>query len=182
MALEAVLYMMNTWELTSDERRSPLMVGRCMAEMVRAREVESMAGFTCSCLWGFSCAQVNVNDRDGGILVGNWSGDYADGTEPSAWSGSEAILDEYIKTKKPVKYAQCWVFGGTLTTSELSRRKTGGGTVEYAISKRVIGPGIVKEIGHILCPRQFNCVIPPFCSLADPGNSCPSHYQFQLCP
>lgn len=62
-----------------------------------------------------------MNDSDGGILVGLWSGndkDYADGTDPTSWSGSEAILKEYMKTKKPVKYAQCWVFGGTLTTSE----------------------------------------------------------------
>ena len=63
--------------------------------------------------------QVNINDDDNGILWGNWSSDdadYADGTDPTAWSGSEAILTEYMKTKQPVKYAQCWVFGGTLTT------------------------------------------------------------------
>lgn len=64
--------------------------------------------------------KVNVNDNDGGILVGLWSGneeDYADGTDPTSWSGSEAILKQYLETKKPVKYAQCWVFGGTMTTS-----------------------------------------------------------------
>lgn len=93
VALDAVLYMMDQWELSSEERRSATMVARCMAEMV------------------------NMNDRDGGILWGNWSGNYSDGTEPSAWSGSEAILDEYMRTKQPVKYAQCWVFGGTLTTT-----------------------------------------------------------------
>ena len=62
---------------------------------------------------------MNKNDGDGGILFGNWSSndeDYKDGTDPTAWSGSSAILEEYMRTKMPVKYAQCWVFGGTLTT------------------------------------------------------------------
>ena len=49
-------------------------------------------------------------------MVGNWSGNYADGTSPMAWSGSGAILEQYLQTKRAVKYAQCWVFGGVLTT------------------------------------------------------------------
>ena len=55
------------------------------------------------------------------MLWGKWASSedaYADGTDPTAWSGSEAILTEYMSTKQPVKYAQCWVFGGTLTTGE----------------------------------------------------------------
>ena len=60
--------------------------------------------------------QVNANDNDGGILVGNWSGNYSDGTSPLAWSGSGAILEQFWRTKKAVNYAQCWVFGGTLTS------------------------------------------------------------------
>ena len=59
---------------------------------------------------------MNFNDDEGGILWGNWSGDYADGTSPSAWSGSGAILEQYWRTREAVKYAQCWVFGGTLTS------------------------------------------------------------------
>ncbi|NXX16887.1 TGM1 glutamyltransferase, partial [Podargus strigoides] len=35
--------------------------------------------------------QVNSLD-DSGVLVGNWTGDYAQGTNPSAWAGSVAIL------------------------------------------------------------------------------------------
>ncbi len=65
--------------------------------------------------------QVNVDNSDGGILSGLWSPndeDYADGTDPTAWSGSSAIIEQYLTAKKPIKYAQCWVFGGTLTTGE----------------------------------------------------------------
>ena len=66
---------------------------------------------------------MNANDNDGGIMIGNWSGDYADGTSPMAWSGSGAILEQYLQTKRAVKYAQCWVFGGVLTTGKEARPK-----------------------------------------------------------
>ncbi|XP_038056774.1 protein-glutamine gamma-glutamyltransferase K-like isoform X2 [Patiria miniata] len=61
-------------------------------------------------------ALVNSPD-EGGILVGNWSGNYEGGTEPTAWSGSASIFEEFIRTGQPVKYGQCWVFGGLLTTA-----------------------------------------------------------------
>ena len=64
---------------------------------------------------------MNSDDSDGGVLVGLWSAnedDYKDGTDPTAWSGSSAILEEFMETKKGIKYAQCWVFGGILTTGE----------------------------------------------------------------
>ncbi|XP_071448143.1 annulin-like isoform X2 [Hetaerina americana] len=60
-------------------------------------------------------AAVNSPD-DNGALVGNWSGDFSGGTAPTKWVGSMKILQEYYRTKKPVKYGQCWVFGGVLTT------------------------------------------------------------------
>ena len=42
---------------------------------------------------------------------------FSDGVPPNLWVGSEAILSQYLSSKfKPVKYAQCWIFGGTLTT------------------------------------------------------------------
>ena len=75
---------------------------------------------------------MNKNDGDGGILFGNWSSnddDYKDGTDPTAWSGSSAILEEYMRTKMPVKYAQCWVFGGTLTTGRCVWWGVGGWSV-----------------------------------------------------
>ncbi|KAK3599211.1 hypothetical protein CHS0354_012819 [Potamilus streckersoni] len=58
---------------------------------------------------------VNVND-EGGVLIGNWSGDYSDGVSPSNWVGSTKILRQYKQTGKPVKYGQCWVFSGVTTT------------------------------------------------------------------
>mmetsp|Transcript_49079 Transcript_49079/g.116818 ORF Transcript_49079/g.116818 Transcript_49079/m.116818 type:complete len:671 (-) Transcript_49079:34-2046(-) len=60
-------------------------------------------------------AVVNSID-EAGLLVGNWSGDYSNGKAPWEWSGSSAILKKYLDTNKPVKYGQCWVFAGVLTT------------------------------------------------------------------
>ena len=59
--------------------------------------------------------QVNAND-EGGVVKGSWSGDYSDGIEPWAWTGSTAMLEEYMRTRRPVKYGQCWNFCGVLTT------------------------------------------------------------------
>lgn len=44
-------------------------------------------------------------------MEGRWDGKYSDGTSPHAWTGSVAILDQYLRTGgTPVKYGQCWVF------------------------------------------------------------------------
>lgn len=60
-------------------------------------------------------AVVNSPD-DHGVLVGNWSNDYGGGQAPTYWSGSVVILQQYYKAKKSVKYGQCWVFSGVVTT------------------------------------------------------------------
>lgn len=64
--------------------------------------------------------QVNSENDDKGIVVGNWSGMYDDGTAPWMWTGSPAIMDEYFKNggEQSVKYGQCWVFAGVATTGK----------------------------------------------------------------
>ena len=60
--------------------------------------------------------QINAQD-DYGVLIGNWSGDYSDGTSPAAWSSSVDILKQYHEADgTPVAYGQCWVFSGVTTT------------------------------------------------------------------
>ncbi|XP_051562884.1 protein-glutamine gamma-glutamyltransferase 5-like [Myxocyprinus asiaticus] len=61
-------------------------------------------------------AMVNCQD-DKGVLMGNWSGDYKDGVNPSQWSGSADILQQWSKKQfNPVKYGQCWVFAAVMCT------------------------------------------------------------------
>uniref|UniRef100_A0A8C5R7D4 protein-glutamine gamma-glutamyltransferase n=1 Tax=Leptobrachium leishanense TaxID=445787 RepID=A0A8C5R7D4_9ANUR len=61
-------------------------------------------------------ATVNSKDENG-VLVENWSGNYDDGVNPTSWNGSVPILKEwYSKGFSPVKYGQCWVYGGVLCT------------------------------------------------------------------
>lgn len=62
-------------------------------------------------------AAVNSVD-DNGAVMGNWGEDFRGGTPPTKWIGSMEILQQYYKKKKPVKYGQCWVFSGVLTTSK----------------------------------------------------------------
>lgn len=62
-------------------------------------------------------ALVNSHD-DGGLLVGNWSGNYGDGLAPWQWSGSASVFDNYYRSGgRPVKFGQCWVFAGVTTTA-----------------------------------------------------------------
>lgn len=63
-------------------------------------------------------AAVNAAD-DYGAIMGNWSTDHSGGIPPTKWIGSKEILQKFYKKKKPVKYGQCWVFSGVLTTSKL---------------------------------------------------------------
>ncbi|KAF7278342.1 hypothetical protein GWI33_008557 [Rhynchophorus ferrugineus] len=60
-------------------------------------------------------AAVNAQD-DEGVLVGNWSSDFSGGTAPTQWMGSMEIIQSYYRKKKPVRYGQCWVFAGVLTS------------------------------------------------------------------
>uniref|UniRef100_A0A182ME92 Transglutaminase-like domain-containing protein n=1 Tax=Anopheles culicifacies TaxID=139723 RepID=A0A182ME92_9DIPT len=58
-----------------------------------------------------------LNSANGaGVLEGNWSGDYDDGVAPTSWSGSVKILQQFYESCEPVKYGQCWVYSGLMTT------------------------------------------------------------------
>lgn len=91
--LEAALYILlagfgaEPSKLMSD----PVIVARVLAKMVNAQD-------------------------DRGVLVGNWSGNYDDGTSPLKWKGSRPILKEFMEKKMSVQYGQCWVFASVLTT------------------------------------------------------------------
>lgn len=53
---------------------------------------------------------------DDGLIEGKWKGDFEDGTNPLSWTGSLAFFERYLQSGRTVKYAQCWVFAGAVTT------------------------------------------------------------------
>uniref|UniRef100_A0A3B4X5F4 Protein-glutamine gamma-glutamyltransferase K n=1 Tax=Seriola lalandi dorsalis TaxID=1841481 RepID=A0A3B4X5F4_SERLL len=66
--------------------------------------------------WCEGKRQVNSLD-DQGVVQGNWSANYTGGSSPTLWSGSVEILKQYHESSgSPVKYGQCWVFAGVVTT------------------------------------------------------------------
>uniref|UniRef100_A0A8C0HAX7 Transglutaminase 4 n=1 Tax=Chelonoidis abingdonii TaxID=106734 RepID=A0A8C0HAX7_CHEAB len=89
--LDSCMYLLDKSKLKQKVRKDPVIVSRAMS------------------------ALVNSNDESG-VLFGNWSGTYTGGTSPVAWTGSAPILQKYYKTKKPIRFGQCWVFSGVLTT------------------------------------------------------------------
>jgi len=53
----------------------------------------------------------------GGLMWGRWQSPYSGGKEPTYWSGTNQIVQQYVTTGfQTVKYAQCWVFGGVLNS------------------------------------------------------------------
>ncbi|XP_040186220.1 protein-glutamine gamma-glutamyltransferase E-like [Rana temporaria] len=61
-------------------------------------------------------AMINSID-DNGVVEGNWDSRYSGGVDPLYWNGSVEILTMWRKRGyKPVKYGQCWVFGGVFCT------------------------------------------------------------------
>ena len=80
-------------ELDSTQRTSPVFVSRFFSAFVNA-----------------------TNENGDGIVLGNWGSDFSDGKEPWRWTGTHQIASRYEKTGKPVKYGQCWVFAGVMTS------------------------------------------------------------------
>nr|XP_055057400.1 protein-glutamine gamma-glutamyltransferase K [Misgurnus anguillicaudatus] len=90
--LDACLYVLENSEVPPSGRGDPISVVRVISAMINSPD-------------------------DRGVLEGNWSGNYAGGTPPTAWSGSVEILKKYHREGgTPVKYGQCWVFSGVTTT------------------------------------------------------------------
>lgn len=56
------------------------------------------------------------NHTKNGLIEGRWTRDFSGGTNPLDWSSSVQILTQYNRTGLPVKYGQCWVFSGVVTT------------------------------------------------------------------
>ena len=91
--LPSVFLMLNRMGLSVEDRVSAAKVARAVSAMANSHD-------------------------DRGILVGDWSGSYLMGRSPESWSGSAPIFREFLRTDgNPVRFGQCWVFGGVTTTA-----------------------------------------------------------------
>lgn len=51
------------------------------------------------------------------LLRGNWEKEIPeDGRPATSWLGTAEIIENFMQTKRQVKYAQCWVFACTFVT------------------------------------------------------------------
>ncbi|CAH1183736.1 unnamed protein product [Phaedon cochleariae] len=92
ISLPTAVYLLEKSGLVAAQRGNPIMVTRAISAIINAVD-------------------------DGGLLEGRWDGDYSDGTSPFAWTGSPAILEQYLTTNgTPVKYGQCWVYSAATVT------------------------------------------------------------------
>ncbi|XP_076318292.1 hemocyte protein-glutamine gamma-glutamyltransferase-like [Tachypleus tridentatus] len=90
--LPACMFLLERSGLKYSARSNPIKVARAVSAMVN-----------------------DLNDK--GVVVGRWHEPYDDGVAPWKWTGSSAILEEYMKTEGvSVKYGQCWVFAGVCNT------------------------------------------------------------------
>nr|CCQ25772.1 transglutaminase [Macrobrachium rosenbergii] len=89
--LPACILLMEKAKVSPENRGDPIRVARAISRIV------------------------NSND-DNGVIMGRWDGNYEDGSPPTKWTGSIAILEQYVSTQKPVRYGQCWVFAAVVNT------------------------------------------------------------------
>ncbi|KAF5293126.1 hypothetical protein FQA39_LY13736 [Lamprigera yunnana] len=109
IVLPAAIFLLEKSNLLHSDRGSPTLVARAISAMVWNLTASHPYSYV-------NIFQINADDDDG-LLVGKWDGNYSDGTTPFDWTGSTAIMDEYLKNGgQPVKYGQCWVFSAATVT------------------------------------------------------------------
>ncbi|XP_018576112.1 hemocyte protein-glutamine gamma-glutamyltransferase isoform X2 [Anoplophora glabripennis] len=92
ISLPAAVFLLEKSGLATEGRGSPVLIARALSAIINSKD-------------------------DDGLLEGKWDGEYGDGTSPHAWTGSTAILEQYLSTGgTPVKYGQCWVFSAVTVT------------------------------------------------------------------
>ncbi|XP_076469796.1 hemocyte protein-glutamine gamma-glutamyltransferase-like [Babylonia areolata] len=89
--LDCCMYILELSELNFTARSNPILLVRKLTAMINSQD-------------------------EGGVLTGNWSGNYRGGKSPLSWTGSAPILEQFYRDKSPVRFGQCWVFSGVLTT------------------------------------------------------------------
>lgn len=115
-------------------------------------------------------SKANYNDSDGGILFGRWTETYPKNcTPPTAWTGSTALLEKFWKKKFYVKYGQCWVFSGLVTTCKSLNKRKCVRTVSNRREFQYVSIAFMIYVHHWF--NTFNCVFLVLRSLGLPTRS-----------
>ncbi|XP_014243165.1 annulin-like [Cimex lectularius] len=59
---------------------------------------------------------INANNCDGGVMLSSTTGNFDKTESPLLWCASAPILQAYYSTKEPLRFANCLVLAGVLTT------------------------------------------------------------------
>lgn len=98
-------------------------------------------------------AAVNSPD-DLGCVMGNWGEDFSGGTAPTKWAGSVEIMQKFFEKKKPVKYGQCWVFAGVLSTGKKSLHKVSKMLLTFIFFQWLVLLGYQAGLSRITVPHM----------------------------
>merc|ERR1711962_1113806 len=98
--LSAACVLLELSGLAHAERGNPVKVAKALTSMIRA-----------------SRGAGGSEDRPVGLLEARYDDDYRGGNSPHLWTGSVQIIEEFLRLgAAPVKYGQCWVMTGLMTT------------------------------------------------------------------
>ncbi|KAH0627234.1 hypothetical protein JD844_002739 [Phrynosoma platyrhinos] len=130
--LDCCMYLLDKSLLGPNDKRNPVKITRAMSALkggelrYQSPPQPSLVYVDCESilnLYGkIAILDQGVNMEDEkGVLFGKWEfenqNNSCEGSPcPSEWKDSVRILKQYYRTKKPVLYAQCWVFSGVLNT------------------------------------------------------------------
>ncbi|XP_071959705.1 coagulation factor XIII A chain-like [Antedon mediterranea] len=89
-------------------------VVRCMMFMIESR-VKVAARNDPVKVCQILCDVLNGHNEYG-VMESRYNNKYSFATPPTTWNSSRMILEEYMRTQRPVRYGQCWTLAGLLTT------------------------------------------------------------------
>jgi len=98
--LSAACVLLELSGLAHAERGNPVKVAKALTSMIKS----SRGG--------------SANSDNVGLLEARYDDDYRGGNSPHLWTGSVQIIEEFLRLggATPVKYGQCWVMTGLMTT------------------------------------------------------------------
>ena len=105
-----------TWQFNQFSSPSCLTTLLKVSSSLAAAERRDCALFSRSLTSACNTVPPRRSGAPAGILMGNWRGDWSQDTDPSRWKASSEIFSRYLATGESVRYGQCWVFAGILTS------------------------------------------------------------------